>query len=205
MREQLMNVMQNDTLAAKLAKGHEYKRSLVGDELPDDGSLVDSAGKTVNDTSDSLSHMVKDFVEAVPWPVWVIILVALLAFVLYRLYARGLLGWGFSSAKVEVDEADNIYEIDFDKDTHEAMARGDYAALLRLVYLRTLRSLDEAGRIVWRIYKTPSQYDDEMAKPAFHQMTREFVKVRYGKYPADKALYEQMLSWQRQVMEGGAS
>ena len=116
-----------------------------------------------------------------------------------------MLGWGFSSAKVEVDEADNIYEIDFDKDTHEAMARGDYAALLRLVYLRTLRSLDEAGRIVWRIYKTPSQYDDEMAKPAFHQMTREFVKVRYGKYPADKALYEQMLSWQQQVMEGGAS
>ena len=205
MREQLMNVMQNDTLAAKLAKGHEYKRSLVGDELSDDGSLVDSAGKTVNDTSDSLSHMVKDFVEAVPWPVWVIILVALLAFVLYRLYVRGMLGWGFSSAKVEVDEADNIYEIDFDKDTHEAIVRGDYAALLRLVYLRTLRSLDEAGRIVWRIYKTPSQYDDEMAKPAFHQMTREFVKVRYGKYPADKALYEQMLSWQRQVMEGGAS
>lgn len=209
MKEQLMNVMQNDSLAAKLAEGHAYKRSVAGDKLVDselvDGSLVDSTERTISDTNNSIGKVIRDFVETVPWEVWVIILVALLAFILYRLYARGLLGWGFSAAKVKVDEADNIYEIDFDKDTQEAMARGDYAALLRLVYLRTLRSLDEAGRIVWRIYKTPSQYDDEMAKPAFHEMTREFVKVRYGKYPADKALYEQMLSWQQQVMEGGAS
>lgn len=209
MKEQLMNVMQNDTLAEQLAKGHAYKRSLAGDKLVDgglmDGGLVDSTERTISDTNNSITKVMRDIIEAVPMEVWVIILVILLAFILYRLYARGLLGAGFSAAKVKVDEADNIYEIDFDKDTQEAMKKGDYAALLRLVYLRTLRSLDEAGRIVWRIYKTPSQYDDEMAKPAFHEMTREFVKVRYGKYPADKALYEQMLSWQQQVMEGGAS
>ena len=209
MKEQLMNVMQNDSLAEKLAEGHAYKRSVAGDKLVDgglmDGNFVDSAERTVSDADNSIYKVMRDIIEAVPMEVWVIILVILLAFILYRLYARGLLGWGFSATKVKVDEADNVYEIDFDKDTQEAMKRGDYAALLRLVYLRTLRSLDEAGRIVWRIYKTPSQYDDEMAKPAFHEMTREFVKVRYGKYPADKALYEQMLSWQQQVMEGGAS
>ena len=203
MKEQLMNVMQNDTLVANLAKDHDYKRSLAGDKLMD-GKLMDSAEQTTNDAENSLEQAITDIIETVPWEVWVIILSILLAFVLYRLYASGMLGMGFSSAKVNVDEADNIYEIDFEKDTQEALAKGDYATLLRLVYLRTLRSLDEAGRIVWRIYKTPSQYDAEMGKPAFHQMTHEFVKVRYGKYPADKALYEQMLSWQRQVMEGGA-
>lgn len=199
-----MDVMQNDSLAAELAKGHGYKRSLAGDKLKD-GDFFDSVNQAVNDVDHNFRDALRDFIEAVPTEVWFILLLAFLAFIFYRLYLRGMLGWGFTSKKVEVGEDDNIYEIDFDKDNQEAMAKGDYAALVRLVYLRTLRSLDQAQRIVWRIYKTPSQYDEEMAMPAFHQMTREFVKVRYGKYPADKALYEQMLSWQQQVLEGGHS
>ena len=205
----LMNVMQNDSLAARLAQGHDYKRSLVGDKQVAgglvDGDWVDKAGDTVSDTNQGFIDGLKDFLEIFPWQVWVILILILLALILYRMFARGFLGWGFSSAKIEVNEEDNIYEIDFDKDMEDAVKRSDYAALVRLVYLRTLRSLDEAQRIVWRIYKTPSQYDAEVGKPAFHQMTREFVKVRYGRYPADKSLHEQMLSWQRQVLEGGAS
>lgn len=204
MKKGLMDVMQNDSLAAELAKGHGYKRSLAGDKLKD-GDFFDSVNQAVNDADHNFRDALRDFIEAVPTEVWFILLLAFLAFIFYRLYLRGMLGWGFTSKKVEVGEDDNIYEIDFDKDNQEAMAKGDYAALVRLVYLRTLRSLDQAQRIVWRIYKTPSQYDEEMAKPAFHQMTREFVKVRYGKYPADKALYEQMLSWQQQLLEGGHS
>lgn len=204
MKKGLMDVMQNDSLAAELAKGHGYKRSLAGDKLKD-GDFFDSVNQAVNDVDHNFRDALRDFIEAVPTEVWFILLLAFLAFIFYRLYLRGMLGWGFTSKKVEVGEDDNIYEIDFDKDNQEAMAKGDYAALVRLVYLRTLRSLDQAQRIVWRIYKTPSQYDEEMAMPAFHQMTREFVKVRYGKYPADKALYEQMLSWQQQVLEGGHS
>lgn len=204
-----LKVMQDDSLAAELAQGHDYKRSLAGNHLVDgelmDGNLADQAGNTMEDTVGGIEQVISDMVNAVAWQVWVILLVVLLAFILYRLYARGLLGMGFSSARVEVDEADNIYEIDFDHETDEAVARSDHAALVRLVYLRTLRSLDEVGRIVWRIYKTPSQYDKEVGARPFHLMTQEFVKVRYGKYPADKMLHEQMLAWQREVMKGGAS
>lgn len=205
---EVMKVMQNDSLAAELAKGHDYKRSLAGDDLVEDlmdGTLPDTAENTLEDTLYNIEQKLSDFFSAVPWQVWAVVALVLLALFFYRLYERGLLGKGFSAEKVEVDEADNIYEIDFNQETDDAVARGDYAALVRLVYLRTLRSLDEAGRIVWRIYKTPSQYGREVGMSAFNRMTKAFVRVRYGKYPAGKALYEQMLVWQRQVLEGGAS
>ena len=87
----------------------------------------------------------------------------------------------------------------------DAILHGDHAQLVRLVYLSTLRSLDEAGRIAWRIYKTPSQYAREMHQDEFSKMTYHFQRVRYGKFGATPALYEQMKELQGKVLKGGES
>ena len=203
--KQLAMVMNNDSVAATLAQGHDYKRSLVGDDLADDGSVVNAVDSAVSNSTSKVMDAIGEFFQSLPWPVYVVLALVAAAFVAYTLYRRGMLGWGFSEQKVVADDADDIYEIDLEGETEAALRDGDHAALVRLTYLSTLRSLDEAGRIEWRIYKTPTQLAREVRMQPFYEMTRHFLRVRYGKFPANQALYEQMLTWREQVMKGGAS
>ena len=201
----VMTVMLNDSLAATLAKGHNYKRSLAGADLDDDGNLITQMDHSINSTTNSVENVISDIVNAIPWQIYVILGVIFLAWIAYLILRNGMLGMGYSNVKIEPDEADNIYDIDFDHETASALSLGNYAQLVRQVYLRTLHTLDQEGRIVWRIYKTPTQFASEVGTAEFRKMTRQFLRVRYGKFPADKTLYDQMLAWQHQVLKGGAS
>jgi hypothetical protein len=73
-----------------------------------------------------------------------------------------------------------------------ALSLGDYSDALRLRYLLTLRFLADGGHVVWKLYKTPTQYAHEAAVSEFGEMTRFFLRVRYGKYPADEAMYRKV-------------
>lgn len=203
--KQLSMVMNNDSVAAILARGHDYKRSLVGDELKEDGNVVNAVDKAVSDSTNEFMKTISEFFQSLPWVVYVVLAIVAAAFLAYQLYRRGMLGWGFSEQKVVAEDADDIYEIDIPGETDAALRTGDHAALVRLTYLSTLRRLDEAGRIEWRIHKTPTQFAREVRMKPFNDMTRHFLRVRYGKFPANRELYEQMLEWQKQVMKGGAS
>jgi len=100
---------------------------------------------------------------------------------------------------------DTIYGIDFEAEIREALAAGDYRQAVRLVYLQTLSYLQDKGRIDWQPSKTPSQYMRQVNQPAFGQLTRLFVLVRYGNFEADEAIFQQMKSHQEAVMgKGGA-
>ncbi|MBP5507934.1 MAG: DUF4129 domain-containing protein [Prevotella sp.] len=199
----LNHIMQDDSLAASLFAGHDYKRSLVGDSLaePDSFMQVDVPMKENNISFfDGLAH----FFESVPWIVYAVIGVLLLALLVWWLIRSGLLGDGFSRpGRVESAEGDDIYDIDYEEETKKALLAGDYAALVRLIYLRTLRTLDEEGRISWRIYKTPTEYAYELRQPAFITMTRHFLRVRYGKFGASEALCDEMRALQAEVEKGG--
>ena len=190
-------------MAASLFAGHDYKRSLVGDSLaePDSFMQVDVPMKENNISFfDGLAH----FFESVPWIVYAVIGVLLLALLVWWLIRSGLLGDGFSRpGRVESAEGDDIYDIDYEEETKKALLAGDYAALVRLIYLRTLRTLDEEGRISWRIYKTPTEYAYELRQPAFITMTRHFLRVRYGKFGASEALCDEMRALQAEVDKGG--
>ena len=76
---------------------------------------------------------------------------------------------------------------------------------MRLLYLQTLKRLDEEGRIDWQLYKTPTQYIYEVKSPAFRQLTHHFLRVRYGNFEADETLFRTMRSLQDEVQKGGAS
>ena len=203
--KQLAIVMNNDSLAAVLAQGHDYKRSLAGDELDEDGNVVNAVDRVVTNSTNEFMDAISDFFQSLPWVVYVVLAIVAAAFLACLLYRRGVLGWGFSEQKVVAEDADDIYEIDIPGETDAALRAGDHAALVRLTYLSTLRRLDEVGRIEWRIHKTPTQFAREVRMKPFNDMTRHFLRVRYGKFPASRELYEQMLGWQEQVMKGGAS
>lgn len=99
------------------------------------------------------------------------------------------------------DEEDNIYGVDFDKEIAAAKKKGNWRRVVRLIYLQTLRTLSDSKRIYWRPSKTPTQYTYEVKTDEFREMTRQFLRVRYGGFSADEAMAEQMKALQKVVTE----
>lgn len=115
-------------------------------------------------------------------------------------------------------EEDTIYGIDFDAAIVKALAHEDYREAIRMLYLQTLKALSDHHIIDWQLYKTPMQYVAEATSPhsplcsgaaaataaaaAFPPLTRHFLRVRYGNFPADRPLYDEVKELQRQVLAG---
>ncbi len=190
-------IMQNDSLAARLFQGHDYKRDLAG-EMLQESEKAHLPSVPPEDGPDSLLL----FLQAVPWVVWALLGVLILSFFLLWLYRSGLIE---RTRHAAVALSDNIHEIDFDSEFAEALRKKDYAALVRLVYLSTLHTLDEQGRIVWRIHKTPMEYVAETGDASLMTMTHHFVKVRYGHFAATQGLYDEMSRLQSDIVKGGES
>ena len=195
--------MHNDSIAARLFYGHDYARSLA---TPIEEMETNDGAEAIRDVSSptfTFFDRLADFFASLPWEVHAIFGVVVMAFVVYLLFRNGLLSVGYRAKTSVIDSPDNPFGIEYDKETDEALRRGDFNALVRLVYLRTLKLLDEQGRISWRIYKTPTDYATEMLTPAFNTMTQHFMRVRYGQFQADSTLYDEMRHLQRQVQKGG--
>lgn len=71
-------------------------------------------------------------------------------------------------------EEDTIYGVDFPGGIAEALSRQNYREAVRLLYLQTLKQLSDAERIDWQLYKTPTQYINEVRLPAFRQSDQSF-------------------------------
>ena len=137
---------------------------------------------------------------------WIIILILLLALVAWWVMRHS--DWHKKKAGEEEDDddevVDNIYEIDdYATPIDEAVARGDWAEALRLVYLATLRRLDDDGRIHWEKYKTPMDYVAEADSESLRLLTLHYLLVRFGHYPADESLYHQALHLRDEIEKGG--
>lgn len=91
---------------------------------------------------------------------------------------------------------DTIYDIDFDTDIARAIAAGDYRQAVRLIYLQTLKRLSDSGRIDWQPSRTPMQYMRQFDSQPFHDLTRHFIRVRYGNFEATAQLVEEMKALQ---------
>ncbi|WDF56059.1 DUF4129 domain-containing protein [Mucilaginibacter sp. KACC 22063] len=100
------------------------------------------------------------------------------------------------SAEIEGLEGlinENIHEISFDEEINNAVAAGNYRLAVRLLYLRTLKQLDDAGLINWRIEKTNAAYLRELTdtekRQQFGTITRQFEYVWYGNFPIDGSAF----------------
>ena len=100
---------------------------------------------------------------------------------------------------------DTIYGVDFPGGIAGALSRQDYREAVRLLYLQTLKQLSDAERIDWQLYKTPTQYLNEVRLPAFRQLTNHFLRVRYGNFEATEVLFRTMQALQEEIGKGGVS
>ena len=95
--------------------------------------------------------------------------------------------------------------VDFPGGIAEALSRQNYREAVRLLYLQTLKQLSDAERIDWQLYKTPTQYINEVRLPAFRQLTNHFLRVRYGNFEATEELFRIMQTLQEEIGKGGVS
>ena len=99
---------------------------------------------------------------------------------------------------------DTIYGIDFDEAIANAVAGGDYRQAVRLIYLQTLKHLSDGGHIDWQPSRTPLQYMRQMDSKPFHDLTRHFIRVRYGNFEATDQLFQEMKALQSQTIATAA-
>jgi len=98
------------------------------------------------------------------------------------------------------DDEDSIYGVDFDTEIAEAMAQSNHNRATRLIYLKTLRWLNDNNVIKWQPGFTPWQYSRQIALAEFDHMTDKFTRVRYGKFNMDADTVQHMLEWSKQVI-----
>ncbi|MBP5340179.1 MAG: DUF4129 domain-containing protein [Prevotella sp.] len=100
-------------------------------------------------------------------------------------------------------EQDTIYGVDFDGDIREALSQKNYRQAVRLVYLKTLKHLSDTGKIDWQPSKTPTQYMRQYSLPAFAELSKRFIRVRYGNFEADEAFFHEMKELHQTIVGKG--
>lgn len=96
-------------------------------------------------------------------------------------------------------EEDTIYDVDFSAALAAAEQHADWRQVVRLLYLQTLRLLNDAGRIDWQPSKTPAQYVREVGEQPFTALSHHFVRIRYGNFEATEAVCQTMKELQVQL------
>jgi hypothetical protein len=128
--------------------------------------------------------------------VWIIIkytiylFVALAAiYVLFILAGTDLRGIFISPQKRRIaanDAIEDIGKVDLDELMARYLELRDYRAVVRLMYLKTLKALSDCGLILWKIDKTNYDYLFELAgsplKKEFAELTRIFEYLWYGNF-----------------------
>ncbi|WP_158825265.1 DUF4129 domain-containing protein [Mucilaginibacter lacusdianchii] len=99
------------------------------------------------------------------------------------------------SAEVPYNESlENIHEINFDDSIEQAISQHNYRLAVRLLYLKSLKQLNDAGLIHWQIDKTNSTYISELQnieqREAFTVLTRQFEYVWYGEFTINGQVFQ---------------
>lgn len=197
-----------DTLSCDSALLHQFRSDEAYDyvrelQAPDLGWWDWSMSKIERFLSELFSiHGNSDF-RIVIYIIIALAFVALVVFLLYR--CRFKLFGRTGNVANEEDEEDNIYGVDFDAIYAKAMAQKDYYKAVRIVYLRMLRWLSDNNKIMWQLYKTPTQYTREFLSVDFQRMTTAFMRVRYGNYQSSEELVRLMIDLESKIKKGGTA
>ncbi len=104
-----------------------------------------------------------------------------------------------ASAALPYDEySENIHEIDMDDELEKAINVRNYRLAVRLLYLKSLKQLNDAGLIKWEPNKTNNQYSLELQdfdqRLAFNTLTRQFEYIWYGEFNIDADVFGRISS-----------
>ncbi|RZL07931.1 MAG: DUF4129 domain-containing protein [Pedobacter sp.] len=85
---------------------------------------------------------------------------------------------------------ENIHTIDYDKEITALIAERNYRLATRLLYLRSLKQLNDSGSIAWQPGKTNFAYVNEIknaeVQQPFRSLTQQFDYIWYGHFPVDE-------------------
>jgi len=119
--------------------------------------------------------------------------VVLLIFIIIKLAGLNISNiFNREAAEIQVpysESLENIHQITFDEEIEKALNQRNYRLAIRLLYLSTLKQLNDAHLIQWQLEKTNSAYLNELSDAAQRQsfgvLTRQFEYVWYGDFPVD--------------------
>jgi len=93
---------------------------------------------------------------------------------------------------------ENIHDINMDDELEKAVNVRNYRLAVRLLYLKSLKQLNDAGLIHWEPNKTNSQYSNELQdidqRLAFNLLTRQFEYIWYGEFNIDADVFGRVSS-----------
>lgn len=193
-----MDTLTVDTLALSQWRSnpeYDYSAEFKGSDF----SLLDWISAYVQRFFDELFGGISPSMSHTMWYVLgVACIIAIAAFVAWR--HPEIFGKRNHALPVDYNiEDDNIYGVDFDAAIAAAVASRDCRQAVRLHYLHTLRLLADAGLIEWQLSKTPTAYTHEYDDERFRWMSREFMRVRYGGFDADRLLVDSMAEAKRHI------
>ena len=119
--------------------------------------------------------------------------VILLVFIIIKLAGLNISNiFNREAAEIQVpysESLENIHQITFDEEIEKALNQRNYRLAIRLLYLSTLKQLNDAHLIQWQLEKTNSTYLNELRdatqRQSFGILTRQFEYVWYGDFPVD--------------------
>jgi hypothetical protein len=95
-------------------------------------------------------------------------------------------GKPIASEDGELQETDNIFEINYQRDIDKAISAGNYRLAVRLMFLRVLKNLSDKNIIQYRQDRTNFDYLMQMDATRYYQdffrITREYEYCWYGRF-----------------------
>lgn len=177
----------------------DYNRELMNADM----SFVEWLGRQINNL---LNEIFAGFVGSnYNTPLSIIILVLIIAGVIWFIYKKNpklFMRNRKDKIKYELEE-DTIYGVDFPERIAASLLHRNYREAVRLVYLQTLKEMNEQKKIEWQPYKTPTQYIYEARTPSFIQLTNHFLRIRYGNFEATEELFHTMQQLRISIIEEG--
>ena len=90
----------------------------------------------------------------------------------------------------EVIDVEDIANMEFEDPIKTAIDAGQFRKAVRLLYLKSLRELQDRSMIQWKREKTNRQYLRELGnkqiRPLFQDITFIFEYIWYGEFPVDR-------------------
>lgn len=174
--------------------------------------LVQVKSSTWQWMSDRLAEWYQSLLNSVfpnenNWYLWLIVALVVIGIIIAIVVVRNryLLRLKENTDSGYVVTDDTIYGIDFEQQIKSALGRDDYRTALRMIYLQTLKWLDDNHHIHWQPQKTPSQYVREYRCAPFNTLTTLFIRIRYGGFEANRALIDEALRMRTAVCQDDAS
>lgn len=132
---------------------------------------------------------------SIPYMQWIIgaAALALLVYVIFKMAGLNIANiFNRESRNINIpytESLENIHQITFEEEIEKALSQRNYRLAVRLLYLSTLKQLNDAQLIHWQIEKTNAAYLNELSdagqRQSFGILTRQFEYVWYGDFPVD--------------------